>query len=53
MKYYSIKTVSKPHFLDADPSLLEKVKGLVPNEEKYDIIADFELVSDTYLAKTL
>lgn len=42
--YYNKTSVSKPHFLDADPSLLQKVKGLVPDEEKYDIIADFELV---------
>nr|UEN71287.1 sensory neuron membrane protein 2 [Gregopimpla kuwanae] len=34
--YYNIPAaVSLPHFLDADPSLLEDVEGLHPDEEKH------------------
>lgn len=35
---------SKPHFYDADPSLLSAVKGLEPDKEKHDTHADFDLV---------
>lgn len=28
--------ISLPHFLDADPSLLENVEGLKPDREKHE-----------------
>ena len=34
--------VSKPHFLDGDPSLLEKVDGLSPNREVHDSFLDVQ-----------
>lgn len=34
----------KPHFLDADKSLLEKVDGLRPNRSKHDVFVNFEPV---------
>lgn len=35
--YYNIPAaVSLPHFLDADPTLLENIEGLEPNREKHD-----------------
>lgn len=36
---------SKPHFYDADPSLLLGVKGLEPDKEIHDTHADFDLVN--------
>ncbi|KAK5649342.1 hypothetical protein RI129_000371 [Pyrocoelia pectoralis] len=35
--YYSIPiSISQPHFLNADPSILEEIKGLSPDEAKHD-----------------
>lgn len=36
---------SKPHFYDADPVLLTKLKGLAPDKQKHELEADFELVN--------
>lgn len=38
-------TGSKPHFLDADPVLLQSVEGLNPNRSAHDIIVNFEAAS--------
>lgn len=38
---------SKPHFIDTDPELLEKVDGLEPNRDEHDMFITFELISGT------
>ncbi|KAL7019297.1 hypothetical protein ACKWTF_011068 [Chironomus riparius] len=41
---------SKPHFLDADESLLRAVEGLHPNRSEHDVIVNFEAISGTPLS---
>lgn len=38
-------TVSKPHFYDGDPKILENVVGLLPNKSEHDFHMHIELVS--------
>lgn len=35
---------SSPHFLDADPTLLDKVNGLKPNASQHEVFIHFEIV---------
>lgn len=37
---------SKPHFLDADPQLLQSVEGLHPNRSAHDVFVNFEAASN-------
>lgn len=44
--YYGIPTaVSQPHFLNAAPSVWDKISGLTPNREAHDIFLIFHPVS--------
>lgn len=38
--------VSLPHFLDADPSLLENVEGLKPDRKKHESFAILQQVNN-------
>lgn len=38
-------TVSKPHFLEGDPKLLEDVIGLMPNKTEHNFHMHVEMVS--------
>ncbi|XP_072758180.1 scavenger receptor class B member 1 [Anoplolepis gracilipes] len=43
--YYNIPTaISLPHFLDADPSLLEDIEGLKPDRKKHE---SFAIIQET------
>jgi hypothetical protein len=35
---------SKPHFLEADPILLQQVEGLKPDKLKHELKLEFEMV---------
>lgn len=41
--------MSHPHFLNADPELLETVDGLHPNEEKHGLFVDLHSVSEPFI----
>lgn len=43
--------MSKPHFLDADESVINGVTGMKPEKEKHDTFLDIEPVSDTNYMK--
>lgn len=46
--------VSLPHFLDADPSLLEDIEGLKPDREKHESFAILQQVNNIkYLKNTI
>lgn len=45
--FHFFATASKPHFLDADPELLEKVEGLHPDRALHDVFVNFEAVSNS------
>lgn len=42
--------VSMPHFLDADPALLQNVKGLNPDVNEHGIEIDYEPVGYDFLS---
>jgi len=45
-KYQDVPVrVSKPHFLDGDPSLVRNVKGMRPDEDSHDTYIDVEPIS--------
>lgn len=45
----SSKFLIKPHFLDADKSLLVNIEGLNPNRTLHDVFVNFEPVTMTQM----